>query len=414
MKFQEIAILLLFFFVAAPAAASNPALSSRGLEQRIDFWKKVYVQYGADDVIIHDRFHVNLIYDVATEETQEEKIAEIQNALREIRSNLGTPENLGPTAATIYESIAAQGLPLSFSLVDDLIANIHTQIGIKEQFRAGVIRSGRYVEKFREIMASHGVPTELALLPLVESGFRNARSKAGAVGVWQFTFGTGKQYLTINRWMDERLDAVRSSEAAAKFLRANYRALGTWPLAITAYNHGREGMLQAQEKHGSDLPAIIEDYRGPVFGYASMNFYSEFLAAVDVYKNHRQHFGELTLDSPVLLSDEDPPLRSYYLPARRTRTPAARYSGRKAAGRKASLSARRTHGQARKATGAAVARYKVRKGDTLTHISRRTGVPVRHLMAKNKLKKSNIRAGQVLRVKQTAKPNRRRSGLALR
>jgi len=298
MRFRVTSILLFLLVVAAPACASNSVLYSQGLEQRVDFWKKVYVQYGADDVIIHDRIYVNLIYDVATEATQNAKIAEIQNALWEIRSNMETPNNLSPTAVSIFAAIVAQGLPLSSSLIDDLLANIHKQIGIKERFRDGVIRSGRYVEKFRKIMTNHGVPTELALLPLVESSFQNAKSKSGAVGVWQFTSGTGKLYMKITSKVDERLDAVRSAEAAAHFLRDNYRVLGTWPLAITAYNHGRFGMLHAQKHCGSDLPAIIHGYNGPVFGYASMNFYSEFLAAVEVYKNYPQYIGELTLDSP--------------------------------------------------------------------------------------------------------------------
>src|SRR5262249_60936594 len=68
------------------------------------------------------------------------------------------------------------------------------------------------------------------------------------------------------------------------------------------YNHGRGGMLRAQAEHGSDLSTIINDYRGPVFGYASMNFYAEFLAAIDVYQNREQYFGTLVLDRPLFPS----------------------------------------------------------------------------------------------------------------
>jgi membrane-bound lytic murein transglycosylase D len=73
-------------------------------------------------------------------------------------------------------------------------------MGIKERFRDGIIRSGRYVEQFRQIMASQGVPSELALLPggiVVRS-----KVKAGAVGVWQFTSGTGRSYLRISSEVD--------------------------------------------------------------------------------------------------------------------------------------------------------------------------------------------------------------------
>jgi membrane-bound lytic murein transglycosylase D len=233
MRFRVISIILFLLTIASPASAGDSALNSQGLEQRVDFWKKVYVQYGADDVIIHDRIYVNLIYTVATKVTQNEKIAEIQNALREIQSNLETPDNLSPTAFPIFEAIIAQGLPLSSSLIDHLLINIHKQNGIKERFREGVIRAGRHVEKFSEIMTNHGLPSELALLPLVESAFQNAKSKAGAVGVWQFTSGTGKLYMKINNKVDERLDTVRSCEAAARFLRDNYKVLGN--MAIGHY-----------------------------------------------------------------------------------------------------------------------------------------------------------------------------------
>jgi membrane-bound lytic murein transglycosylase D len=376
MKFRVTSILLLLLVVASPVFAINPALPSQGLEQRVNFWKKVYVQYGADDVIIHDRIYVNLIYDVATKASQNAKIAEIQNALREIQSNLETPNNLSPIAAQIFAAIVTQSLPLSSSLIDDLIANIHIQIGIKERFRDGIIRSGRYVDKFREIMKDHDLPTELALLPLVESSFQNVKSKAGAVGVWQFTTGTGKLYMKITTKVDERLDPIRSSETAAHFLRDNYKVLGAWPLAITAYNHGRGGMLQAQKLYGSDLPAIIGGYRGSVFGYASMNFYSEFLAAVEVYKNYQQYFGELTLDRPDSPPYEGPTMRALNLSAKIASTPA------------------------KSAAAVVAAKYKVRNGDTLWDIAQRFGTPIRNLMDKNKLNNPVIYAGQVLLVKQ--------------
>src|SRR5207237_4490387 len=132
---------------------------------------------------------------------------------------------------------------------------------------------------------------EIALLPLVESSFENrARSNAGAAGIWQFTRGTGRLYLNVNRKLDERLDPARATWAAARLLHDNYNALGSWPLAITAYNHGRAGMQRAQNEIGSELTSIIERYDGPLFGYASMNFYSEFVAAVEVYVNYRQYF----------------------------------------------------------------------------------------------------------------------------
>jgi len=192
-------------------------------------------------------------------------------------------------------------------------------------------------------------------------------------------------YMTVNSRVDDRLDPVKSSEAAARLLRDNFSALGTWPLAITAYNHGRGGMLQAQSEVGSDLTAIIEEYRGPVFGYASMNFYSEFLAAVDVYENYPQYFGELVLDTPDSLPRERTIQIAESKPAK---APA------KAATSSKNLTAKKS------APAPAVAsKYKVQNGDTLFEIAKRFGTSIRDLMDKNKLNNAAIYAGQVLLVK---------------
>jgi membrane-bound lytic murein transglycosylase D len=354
-------------FVANAAFAANPELPSTGLEERVDFWKKIFTQFGENDVVIHDAFRVNLIYAVATEDDLGSKMASVRDTLREIQMKINTPEELSPEARIIGEAIVAQGVVITPSAIDELIDDIHTQRGIKERFRDGIVRSGRHVEEFREILKKTGVPEELALLPLVESSFQNVRSRAGAVGMWQFTRSTGRLYLRINNRVDERLDPVKSAQAAGRLLRANYNALGTWPLAITAYNHGQGGMLRAQKAHGSDLAAIINDYDGPVFGYASMNFYAEFLAAVDVYNDYRVYFGELVLDrpnSPVKLAAAKP------APAKTPQMKAA-----------------------------APEKYKVKKGDSLWAVAQRFGTTIRSLMELNNLNESVIYAGQILLVK---------------
>jgi membrane-bound lytic murein transglycosylase D len=218
------------------------------------------------------------------------------------------------------------------------------------------------------------VPAECALLPLVESSYENARSSAAAVGVWQFTRSTARDYLRVSGRVDERLDPLKSAQAAAKLLRQNYNSLGSWPLAVTAYNHGRGGMLRAKEAHGSDLVDIISDYRGPVFGYASMNFYAEFLAAVDVYENHQQYFGTLTLDRPAGQATA----KAVTIKARSTRADTP----------KAPLKSSRTKASS----------YTVRRGDTLAEIARQFRTSTTNLMKKNKLAGHTIYAGQMLLV----------------
>ena len=156
----------------------------------------------------------------------------------------------------------------------------------------------------------------------------------------------------------------------SRLLRGNYDALGVWPLAVTAYNHGRAGIQRAQAAHGNDLPTIIEDYKSPLFGYASMNFYSEFLAAVSVYNEYGKYFGDLTLDRPAGRGDV----------VKTASAPEAK--------------------SAQKTTKAAAEteKYKVRKGDTLSDLAARFGTSIRSLMEANRLEKSVIYAGQILLV----------------
>ena len=184
--------------------------------------------------------------------------------------------------------------------------------------------------------------------------------------------------MKVNRRLYERLDPTKATRAAARLLRDNYEALGSWPLAITAYNHGRGGMLRAQSEVGSsDMSKVIDEYTGPLFGYASMNFYSEFLAAADVYKNHQQYFGQLVLDSPIRSEVAKPSaLPETQVVAKSTAKP---------------------NTQTPKA--AASDKYRVRKGDTLTEIAQKFGTTVRDLMDSNNLRNSVIHSGQILLVK---------------
>jgi membrane-bound lytic murein transglycosylase D len=176
---------------------------------------------------------------------------------------------------------------------------VRSQLGQSDRFKAGLIRSGAYLEEMRVILRSYGVPEDLAYLPHVESSFNpDAYSKFGAAGMWQFTRSTGRRFMTVDYVMDERRDPIRATHAAAQLLAENYARLGSWPLAITAYNHGAAGMARAQQKHG-DYPAVYMHYRSRTFKFASRNFYAEFLAARDVATHYEDHFGPLTLATPT-------------------------------------------------------------------------------------------------------------------
>lgn len=120
--------------------------------------------------------------------------------------------------------------------------------------------------------------------------------------MWQFTAATARKFLRINNVVDERRDPLVSTRAAARLLKENYRLLGNWPLAITAYNHGTEGIFRGIDAtRSSNLVDLIRGYQSPSFGFASKNFYAEFLAAVELATNRTEHFPFLRPKRPLAL-----------------------------------------------------------------------------------------------------------------
>src|SRR5476649_1706525 len=107
--------------------------------------------------------------------------------------------------------------------------------------------------------------------------------------------GTARRYMRVDSLVDQRLDPYSATEAAANLMLYNYRLLGTWPLTVTAYNHGPGGLRRAQDELGtSDIAVIVKRYQGATFGFASRNFYVSFLAALEVDRNAEKYFGPLT------------------------------------------------------------------------------------------------------------------------
>ena len=287
------------------------------LKNRIDFWKKIYAEYTRSNVVIHDTKYPWIIYEVVD-------VSEIQNndSLSERRKRRLIHRFIKPFKKKVKEkllflhthrddplNIPVDLFPIfkAFGEVTEkhkfLMATqrIRSQSGQREAIVQGFFYGGRYFSKMMEIFERKRLPKEITRLPLVESAFDiRARSKVGASGVWQFMPSTGKRYLRIDRLVDERNDPLSATWAASDLLQKNYEVLGSWPLAITAYNHGRAGMQRAKRSlNTDDLATIIDRYQSRTFGFASSNFYACFLAILDVEREYRKYFGKLMVDSPI-------------------------------------------------------------------------------------------------------------------
>ena len=287
-------------------AEPDPFPQYECIQPNVVFWKKIYSEYTSKQGVLHDKTRLDIIYGVIDLKNPDQpggrklNRKRIKIAKRKYKSILSKLMRGEPPAGQLEKHVADQFGPHAKAAdYRAAMRNIRCQTGQKDRFRAGVIRSGAYIEKMQEIFRNAGLPEDLAYLPHVESSFNpKAYSKFGAAGVWQFTRSTGRQYMRVGYTIDERRDPIVSTYAAAKLLKTNYKKLQNWPMAITAYNHGATGMLRAKRRKGS-YEAIFKGYRSRLFKFASRNFYSEFLAAREVAQNYRLYFGELNLDVPV-------------------------------------------------------------------------------------------------------------------
>ncbi len=305
------------------------------LAPAVRFWAATFTQYGCRDVIVHDRIEPGLVYDV----------------VRDVASNDDPRVQASIQAAVERLERASQGTPATLALfatpvaTPSTLARIRTHPGMREAFVQGLTAERLFRGVVHRALSAEGLPSELAALPLVESEYHPGLvSTAGAVGLWQLTTDVADRYVRVDGKVDERRDPSRASVAAAAYLRELHDQFGSWPLALTAYNHGPTGVQRARETiHSDDLGELVRRYAGPGFGFASRNFYAEFLAALHVLRHASDYFPEIR-------------------PGR-------------------------------------LVTYKVKRGDTLERVAKRHGVTIPSLRAMNGIHTALLRPGQMLLVR---------------
>ncbi len=293
----------------ADYGASSTFPVPREIEPNVDFWRHVFGIWSRDQVAFHDDEHMDVIYEVVRlpgsgdgySNSDKSFIASRaryhQDRLEGLQQRVTTNQPLSTEdKALLAKFDHAGGTRALYGAAD----RVRSQRGMREKFRRGMEISGRYEKSFREVMRAKGLPEDLVYIPHVESSYQtNARSPVGAAGVWQFMPATGKSFMMVNGVVDDRYDPILAADGAARYLDQAHKRLGSWPLAVTSYNHGQGGMANAKAQYGHDFGRIVKNYQGKAFKFASRNYYAEFIAAREVAGHPNRYFPEgVNYESP--------------------------------------------------------------------------------------------------------------------
>ncbi len=301
------------------------------------------------------------------------------------------------------------------------------QTRIPKRFQIWLSRSGRYDQLMRGILKEYGLPEDLFYLAMIESGFScSAYSRAHAVGPWQFIRGTGRRYnLRIDYWVDERRDPVKSTHAAAQYLRDLYKEFGSWYLAAAAYNAGEAKIRKALKRYKADDFWDISHHGRKYLKSETKNYVPKMIAAALIAKEPAKYgFKQIayeesmTFDSVKVqggtslgiaakaagiktqhLAALNPELRRWCTPPNR-----GQYTLRIPAGTKASFETAYASLplQERKARIGTIS-VRVQKGDTFGRIASTYRIPLGELIAMNpKADPRRLRVGQLLQIPPTA------------
>ncbi len=308
---------------ATPAPVSSPALSIPldtrfprydSLKPAVAFWRDVFGKYSELQSVIHsserpDR--VLTVLDFRAEAQQLNKFqldnvrrkeetaakARYEDLLRRVHQKQHAPETMTYEERRLYEMYPGRDA----ERFKRMFGTVRSQRGLQERTEQALQTADRYLPLMERTFAVYNLPPQLTRIPIVESSFNvEAYSKSHAAGMWQFIPSSARVYMRLDDVVDDRRDPWTSTDAAARHLRDDYALLQDWPLAITAYNHGRNGIARAlKATNGTTLVDLIERNTHPRWGFAGKNYYAEFLAALDVEHEYRERKQPKRLSDPM-------------------------------------------------------------------------------------------------------------------
>ncbi len=286
---------------------------------------------------------------------------------------------------------------------------------IPVRFTRYLARSTRYLRMMKNILREEGVPEDIAYLPLIESGFyTHAYSRSRASGPWQFISSTGRRYgLKIDWWVDERRDPVKSTRAAARYLRDLHEMFDSWSLALAGYNAG-EGKIKRALKvtKAKDFWSVM---RTMAIKRETFNYVPKFIAARQIAIDPESYgfsnipyqedftYDEVTIEFPMSLDviarisgSDVKTIKDLNAELRRWSTPPVdKYNLKIPRGSRETFLANLP--KIPEAQRVTVKVHIVRYGDTVSQIAHRYGVPQRSIITYNRLsRRALIRPGQRL------------------
>ena len=343
-----------------------------------------------------------------------------------------TPAVPGDQNSDVSKAVAAATLYNIPVVIDPTVqSHIHFfNTSIRSRFEQWLVRLSRYRPLVENIFAEFNLPSDLVYLSLVESGFNPyAYSRAKATGPWQFMKGTGKVYgLRIDHYVDERRDPIKSTVAAARYLRDLYDLFGAWPLAMAAYNAGEGKVMRAL--HKAQVETFSDISKTKLIRSETKQYVPRIMAATVIARNLDRYgfsqepvaphqfeevavtrplhfkaianttgisYEELRLLNPELRRDATPPDNAVYhlkVPIGTSskvtqlidRVPTYKFPP-------LPVTTKVTY---RAAKADSSRWYRVRVGDTLEKVSKRFRVPLKTLKARNNLSSPQIKAGELL------------------
>jgi membrane-bound lytic murein transglycosylase D len=334
------------------------------------------------------------------------------------------------TAQTVLPDVGFTGVGEIYNVPIVIDSSVQSHIryfntSIRNRFEQWLVRLSRYRPLVENIFTEFHLPSDLVYLSLVESGFNPyAYSRAKATGPWQFMKGTAKLYgLRVDAYVDERRDPIKSTVAAARYLRDLYDLFGAWPLAMAAYNAGEGKVMRALQKARAESFTDISKTR--LIRRETKEYVPRFMAATIIAKNPDRYgfpqeasephqfeevvvtrplhfhaianatgvaYTELRLLNPELRRDATPPGDDAYL----LKVPVGTKAKVEQLLDRIPTYKFPPQAKSQFASAGSSRWYKVRVGDTLEKVSRRFRIPLKTLKTRNNLTGPTIRPGDFL------------------